>query len=242
VTTPDAAGPGADLRPGISGPGTMRPGISGPSTTPQHALAALRRAIVTGKLRPGQRVAQEDIADQLGVSIAPVREALRTLEHEGQVTHHPRRGYFVTALAMRDLEEIYELRSILEAHAARRALETLDDELLGRITHAARDCDDAARAGDVSAELEANRRFHFAILDPCDQPHMLRLIRLLWDSTESYRALYYDSPRERRNSLQAHGRILDAIRERDPDRLVAELDAHRAQALAVLRDVLAPTE
>jgi DNA-binding GntR family transcriptional regulator len=213
---------------------------SGPSTTPQHALEGLRRAIVTGKLRPGQRVPQEEIARQLGVSVAPVREALRTLEQEGQVTYLPRRGYFVTALEMKDLEEIYELRSILEARAVHRALQTLDELALERIILAAEDCANAVDVGDVAAELEANRRFHFAILDSPDQPHAMRLIRLLWDCTEAYRALYYNSPTERRHSLDAHDRIIEAAREHDADRLVAELDAHRERALTVLREILAP--
>jgi DNA-binding GntR family transcriptional regulator len=68
----------------------------------------------------------------------------------------------------------------------------------------------------------------------------MRVIRLLWDSTESYRALYYNSPAERRNSIDAHDRIIEAVREGDADRLVAELDAHRERALTVLRDLLAP--
>jgi DNA-binding GntR family transcriptional regulator len=195
--------------------------------------------IVSGDLRPGQRVAQEEVAGRLGVSIAPVREALRTLEQEGQVTYLPRRGYFITALEIDDLQEIYELRAILEARAARRALDALDQAGLTRIELAAQDCADAAQRGDVPAELEANRRFHLAILESPGQPHTLRLIRLLWDSTETYRALYYNSPAERQESIEAHDRILDALHGRDADRVVAELDAHRDRALAVLRDILA---
>jgi DNA-binding GntR family transcriptional regulator len=174
------------------------------------------------------------------VSVAPVREALRTLEQEGQVTYLPRRGYFITTLQVADLEEIYELRSVLEARAARRAIATVDEAGVERIVLAARQCADAVQAGDVSAELAANRRFHFAIFDSPDHPHTMRVIRLLWDSTESYRALYYNSPAERRNSIDAHDRIIEAVREGDADRLVAELDAHRERALTVLRDLLAP--
>jgi len=211
---------------------------SGPSTTPQHALEGLRQAIVAGQLRPGQRVPQEEIAGQLGVSVAPVREALRILEQEGQVTYLPRRGYFVTVLEVKDLEEIYELRSILEARAARRAIKSLDEDAVQRIIHAARECADAVDVGDVSAELQANRRFHLAILDAADHPHTMRLIRMLWDSTESYRALYYNSPAERRKSIEAHDRIIEAVRERDAKRLVAELDSHRERALTVLREIL----
>jgi DNA-binding GntR family transcriptional regulator len=211
---------------------------TGPDTTPQHAVDWLRRAIVAGDLKPGQRVNQEDFAARIGVSVAPVREALRVLEQEGQVTYLPRRGYFVTELHMSDLEEIYALRKLLEARAARHALPTLDDDALERIKLAAAECRKAANHADVAAELAANRRFHFAILDAPDQPHVMRHIRLLWDSTEAYRALYYNSPAERKRSNKAHDRIIAAVEARDADALVAELDSHRDRALDVLRRVL----
>jgi len=211
---------------------------AGPGTTQQHAVDWLRHAIVAGDLRPGQRVNQEDIAERIGVSVAPVREALRVLEQEGQVTYFPRRGYFVTELRVADLEEIYELRSVLEERAARHTLPTLDDDALQRIALAARDCVDAAETGDVAAELEANRRFHFGLLDAGDNTHHMRVIRLLWDATEAYRAMYYNSPDERRAATNAHDRILDALRRRDADRLVQELDRHRERALEVLRGIL----
>src|SRR3954449_11147504 len=209
-------------------------------TAQQHALEWLRRAIVSGELGPRQRVNEEDVAERIGLSVAPVREALRVLEQEGQVTYLPRRGYFVTELRMADLEEIYALRALLEARAARHALPVLDDEALERVRDAARACVDAARTGDVAAELAANRRFHFGLLDVPGQPHALRVIRLLWDSTEAYRAMYYNSPDERAAANAAHGRIVEAARARDARRLVAELDAHRARALAVLGDRLDP--
>jgi DNA-binding GntR family transcriptional regulator len=214
--------------------------MPGPGTTQEHALEHLRAEIVSGALRPGQRVAQEDMADALGVSVAPVREALRVLEQEGQVTYLPRRGYFVTELRIEDLEEIYALRRLLEANAARRSLPVLDDDRLREISAAAKACTVAARSGEVAAELAANRRFHFAILAAPQQPHALRLIRLLWDSTEAYRALYYNAPAERAASVIAHDRIIAAIHDGDADRMVAELDAHRERALVVLRRVLAP--
>lgn len=209
-----------------------------PGTTQQHAVSWLRHAIVTGALRPGQRVNQEGIAAEIGVSVAPVREALRSLEQEGQVTYRTRRGYFVTELRIADLEEIYALRALLEAHVARAALPELDDQDLRRIRLAAKDCVDAATSDDVAGELEANRRFHFAILATPDHPHALRHIQLLWDSTEAYRALYYNDPQERERATDAHDRIVAAVEARDLDRLIAELDAHRDRALEVLRGIL----
>jgi DNA-binding GntR family transcriptional regulator len=214
-------------------------GSSRPATAAQQVLESLRHGLVSGALRPGQRVTQEDVALHLGVSVAPVRDALRVLEQEGQLVYQPRRGYFVTELRIGDLEEIYELRRVLEGRLARLALPEIDDETLTRVRAAAQECEVAGDSGDVSHQLAANRRFHFALLERADQPHTMRMIRLLWDSTESYRASYYNSPAERRRAAKAHKRILSAIAARDPDRLVAELDAHRERALTVLRDILA---
>lgn len=215
-----------------------RPQSSGPTTAQQHAVGALRHLMVSGALRPGQRVNQEDVAARAGLSLAPVREALRVLEQEGQVTYLPRRGYFVTELEYEDLREIYELRKLLEDRAARHALPFLDETAVQSIREAAEACAAAAKAGEVAAELEANRRFHLAILEAPGQPHALRLIRLLWDSTEVYRAMYYNLPEERQAAVHAHDRIIDAIHGRDADRLVLELDCHRERALQVLHHVL----
>lgn len=216
----------------------MPPATTRPGTTAQHAVDWLRAAIIDGDLKPGDRIRQDEVAERIGVSIGPVREALRALEQEGQVTYRARRGYFVTELRAADLVEIYALRQLLEARAARVAMPGLDDDALDRIEMAARDCADAAGTGDVAAELEANRRFHFGLLESPEQPHLIRLIRQLWDSTEAYRALYYNSPEERHASIDAHDRILEALRARDVDGLIAELDTHRDRALEVLLEIL----
>ncbi len=210
-----------------------------PNTTAQHALTHLREAIVSGALVPGERIGQENVAGRLGISLAPVREALRILEREGQVTYRPRRGYIVTELNIVDLEEIYSLRALLEREAAYAALPALTRDDLAAIEQAAADCAAAVSADDVVAELAANRRFHHAILAPAGRPHTQRMIDLLWDQTEAYRALYYNSAAERRESLRAHDRIVGAVVAGDPERLAAELDAHRERALVVLRGIIA---
>lgn len=216
----------------------MPPAPTRPGTTAQHALDWLRAAIIDGELKPGGRIRQDEVAERIGVSIGPVREALRALEQEGQVTYVARRGYFVTELRAADLVEIYGLRKLLEERAVRVAVPGLDDDALDRVEMAARDCADAAGTGDVAAELEANRRFHFGLFESPDQPHLIRLIRQLWDSTEAYRALYYNSPEERHASIDAHDRILAALRARDIERLVTELDTHRDRALRILLEIL----
>ena len=138
-----------------------------------------------------------------------------------------------------DLVEIYDLRRLLEQRAARRALPHIDADAIERIEQAAKACADAAEIADVAGELAANRRFHLAILEPCGLPHLMRIIRNLWDSTEAYRAIYYNLPEERTASLESHDEILAALREQDVDRLIHSLNAHRDRALEILKKLLA---
>lgn len=127
---------------------------------------------------------------------------------------------------------------MLEDRVVRAALPAMDGDAIERIELAARDCADAARRGDIATELAANRQFHFGIMDRPDQMYTLRLIRLLWDSTEAYRTLYYNSGEERAETVSAHDRILAAVRARDPDAVIAELGTHRDRALGFLLQVL----
>ena len=206
------------------------------------AVSWLRSAIVTGDLRPGQQVIQDRVAGETGLSVAPVRESLRVLEQEGQLTYIPRRGYFVTRLKVTDLEEIYGLRATLEPLAIRGAIPQLDEDDMARLEASARESAQAAGNGDVATELSANRRFHFGFMEAPGQEHLMKLITMLWDATEAYRALYYNFPEERDAAVAAHEQMLDAIRDRDVELLIRLQQEHRDRALNLLRGVLAASE
>jgi len=209
-----------------------------PRTSQEHAVEWLRQAIVSRRLRPGDKVRQEEIADLVGVSIVPVREAMRVLEQEGQLTYRPRRGHFVTELRVEDLEEIYGLRDLLEERAVRYTMERLDAEMKVRLAASALECKEAASRRDVLAELAANRAFHFGLMDAPGEPHTLGIIRKLWDQTEAYRAIYYNVADENDATLDAHDRIVAAALADDTDLTVELLREHRNRALEVLRGIL----
>jgi DNA-binding GntR family transcriptional regulator len=207
-------------------------------TAQQAAVTWLRRAIAEGELAPGDRIGQDAVGARIGVSLIPVREALRALESEGVVTYAPRKGYVVTELDLGDLEEIYHLRGLLERDAVERGLPGATEDDLDELEAAAEACREAAGLGDVPTALAANRRFHFVLYALAGSEHELRLIRLLWDGTEAYRALYYGTQAGEDDADRAHRTIVAAARDRDVARCVAELAAHREQALRALRAVL----
>jgi DNA-binding GntR family transcriptional regulator len=195
----------------------------------------LRAAILEGELEPGDRVNQELWAERAGVSLIPVREALRALAGEGLVEYRPRRGYAVTQLDVSELEEVYRLRRTLETEALRRGVPRATTPDLTELRRAARAC----RTGDSAERLTANRRFHGLLYGLAGSRTLTRLIDLLWDSTEAYRALYYTLPGETVEADRAHRQIVAAVAAADAERVVALQDAHRDRALGVLRAVLA---
>lgn len=209
-----------------------------PPTAQEFVLGELRRAIVSGELRPGEQIRQEALAERLGTSRVPLREALKILEGEGQVAYHPHRGYFVAELSSSDLVEVYHIRRLLEDDAVATALPLLTDGDIEAMVDALTAIEEAADREDIPAMTAANRAFHFLLFDRAGLQRTSRLIRQLWDATDAYRSLYFAAPDNRDTVRREHRAILEAARERDVPRTIALLHAHRDQAVQRVSRVL----
>jgi DNA-binding GntR family transcriptional regulator len=206
-----------------------------PRTAQAAVLAELRARILSGALAPGAPLRQEELAEDLGVSRVPVREALRILEAEGHVVYAAHRGYRVRALTLADLVEIYHLRGILEDALAREALADPPEARLAGIESAFAALADAeaAASADPARLAAANRAFHWAILDP--SPRADRVLTTLWDASDAYRARWFADQANVARGAADHAAIMAAIRSGDAGRAVALLAAHRAAAVDALR-------
>jgi DNA-binding GntR family transcriptional regulator len=209
-----------------------------PPTTQEAVLAELRRLIARGEIRPGAQIVQDSLADELGVSRVPLREALKMLEGEGLVTYRPHHGYFVTELSLADLLEVYRIRELLETEAVTTGLPLMTDEDVERLAEAEEEVRGASTASDVAAMAQTNRRFHFALIEGCSRPRLIRLIEVLWDSTEVYRAVYFADAVNRDRILDEHRALVDAVGARDLAAVLRVLDEHRRHAIEALRPVL----
>lgn len=209
-----------------------------PPTAQEAVLAELRRFIATGTLHPGQKIVQDALAAELGVSRVPLREALKILEGEGQVTYAARRGYFVTELSLSDLIEVYRIREILEAEAVTIAVPQMTAQDIDRLEEAERDVRAAAEIADVITMTAANRRLHFTLIDACALPRLVWLIRLLWDATEVYRSVYYNGEHSRELVNAEHLELIAAVKAGDASAAVLVLTKHREHAVAALRPLL----
>jgi DNA-binding GntR family transcriptional regulator len=209
-----------------------------PPTAQEAVLGELRRSILEGTLAPGAQILQDRIAAELGVSRVPVREALKLLEGEGRVSYSPHRGYFVTELDVGELIEVYHIRGILETEAVERAMESLTEEDRERMHAAVAEIEQAHEAEDIVWITAANRRFHFALIEPCGMPRLVRIIRQLWDDTDPYRSVYFGERQHRDLVNEEHRGILDAVDAGDAETVVQLLMEHRVHAVESLRRLL----
>jgi DNA-binding GntR family transcriptional regulator len=142
------------------------------------ALVTIREALTSGRLRPGERLLEEDVARQMGISRAPVREAFRQLELEGLIVSRPHRGTFVVTLTPADAREVYSLRAALEGHAAFSVCHSATDAELRELLDLARAMQAPAEANDLCGLVERDFRFHKRL---CELTGQTRLMRM-WDS------------------------------------------------------------
>jgi DNA-binding GntR family transcriptional regulator len=220
-----------------------------PRTAEAIAAAELRNAIVRGDLIPGSRIRQEATAQQLGISLIPLREALKTLTSEGVVTYHPQRGYFVTDLPATAIGEIYIVRDLLETQTERIAIPHLTEQDHAAMRHHLRDQARAVDEQDAVEMIATNRRFHFTLFDRCENTWLIRFVTQLWDTLDPYRVLSYRrmwlaDPEQHvpGEILAEHERILDALEKRNPERALRLLEQHRARSETFLRVLVDPPE
>jgi DNA-binding GntR family transcriptional regulator len=208
-----------------------------PRTAEAIAAGELRTAIVRGELAPGQKIRQEATAKQLGISLVPVREALKTLAGEGLLTYKPQRGYFVTELHDGAVRDIYAVRSLLEAETERLAVGNLREQDLHTMRTQIRTQEIAATTHDAVEMIAANRRFHFTIFVRCRNPWLVRYVAQLWDTLDplrviTYRRMWLDSQEQLipDEVLGEHRRILTALEKRTYERALQLLAKHRQRS------------
>jgi DNA-binding GntR family transcriptional regulator len=193
-------------------------------------LPALREAILDGVLPPGARLRQEDLAAVFATSRIPVREALRALEYEGLASSEPHRGYTVTSLEATDIEEIYELRILLESHAVQLLIPLLTDGDVGELESLYRAMADAVEPDDQLAHRE---EFYRALYAVTARPRLLEVIARL--RQEVARPLRWKLAR---HTPSHHEVFWQAIKDGDAEKASAELAAHYRRVSALLRRLI----
>jgi DNA-binding GntR family transcriptional regulator len=187
---------------------------------------ALRQAMMAGDLQPGQRVNEAEIARQMQISRAPIREAIRLLEQEGLVESFPGRGTFVVTLSRADVEEVYTLRADVEARAIRRALSRLTPDDVRTIEELVGAMVEAATSGDVAALLEADIAFHRVIVEEAGWPRLRKIWESLHPQTLTLYTLTTLTDWSPLDHARRHEPLLAAIRAGDPEAAATAMAEH----------------
>lgn len=211
------------------------------SRAADRAYAAIRERIVLGDVAPGAPLREEQLAEECGVSRTPVRDALRRLEAELFVVRSETQRSYVADWSSEDIDELFALRGMLEAHAAARAATRLTETALGELQNVNAVITSVVEQAspDIAAFLDGNRRFHRLIVEGAQSPRLAAALALLIEQPVIRRtAMRYDRA-QLAQSAREHEELLQAFVARDPAWAAAVMTGHIRRAFHVF-SVAAP--
>ncbi len=176
---------------------------------------SLREAIITGRLSPGERLMEIQMAEEMGVSRTPVREAIRKLELEGLVVMLPRKGAYVAGLSLKDITDVFEIRGALEGLAAELAAERITDEELEGLERYLVKISEESETGDLSKVVETDTDFHSLIYGASRNQRLSQIINNLREQIQRFRKASLSYPGRVKVAVEEHRKIVEAISSRD---------------------------
>ncbi len=196
-------------------------------TMAEYALEDLREAIILGDLPPGTPLRLDELAHSLGMSVSPIREAVRQLEALGLAEYAPHYGAKVVPFDIEDLRDLFQVRLALEQMALRSAAERFDDATAERAAARLEDLDAACVQSDMRRALRAHTDFHLTLYGASGSNWLLRAIRPMWDSSERFRPALFSSDGELQETHRdLDERLLAACREHDGEAAGSVLYEH----------------
>ena len=184
----------------------------------------LRERIISGDLVRGQKLKQAELAGMLNLSITPVREALKLLEAEGYVTCSSHRGAEVAQLDIDQVDELFELRCLLENRLTREAAKRVTPQALVTLNKINKEMLNALNNSDLAGVRSANFRFHFQFYELAEQPQTLHFVRILWAKYPF--DMLAVMPNRQGEVIKEHQAILDALASGDTKAAVKSMHAH----------------
>ncbi len=179
---------------------------------------AVREAIIQGVLSPGERLMEFQLAEQLGVSRTPVREAIRKLELEGFVIMIPRKGAYVAGISLKDIADVFEVRAAMEALAMVLAAERITEEELEELERILVSKTEVIELDEIEKFIELDKKFHDVLYRASRNQRLMQILINLQDEVHRFRSVSLASPGRMRAALDEHRQLVEALSERDLER------------------------
>jgi len=176
----------------------------------------IREAILDGRLKPGERIMEIQLAEKLGVSRTPVREAIRKLELEGLLVMEPRKGAYVADVSLNDVVDVLEIRASLEGLAASLAAIRASNEEIELLREKAAQFRECLEKNDIQGMINKDTEFHEVILQAAKNKKLSSIIESLREQVQRFRVSYFTKYNMPTYLIQEHQNVLDAIENRDP--------------------------
>ena len=196
----------------------------------------LRDSILKGELEPGERLMEIHLANKLGVSRTPIREAIRMLEQEGLAVTYPRRGAQVAKMTEKDLQDVLEIRDALDELAAKSAIKNITPEAISELKETMTAFKEAAYRGDIREVAAADEKFHNIIYQAADNPKLLVIIHNLKEQMYRYRYEYVKDNANYERILKEHEEIILGLEKKDAGYVRERMHAHLKNQVEAVRD------
>ena len=198
----------------------------------------LRQAILKGELEPGEHLMEMQLAEQLGVSRTPIREAIRKLELEGLVLMIPRRGAIVAKITEKDLKDVLEVRASLERLSTKLACERMEEETIEELREAQEAFKAALRGDDITLQAQKDVEFHDVIYKSTNNLRLIQMLNNLREQMYRYRLEYLKDGTSHQKLVEEHEAIIEALSRRDTEETTNIMVGHvYNQEQAVMRKI-----
>ena len=206
------------------------------ATLTDQVLEEIREAIRCGKLKPGDRLIEMQLAEEMQISRFPIREALRYLEKEGLVETKPFKGSHVAQFTEKDMEELYSLRSSLEELAVRILIENLDEKKIKELENIIQSMQKASLNGKLDQMISEDLRFHQTICELSGHRKLLEIWRTLESQLQVFLTIEKDFFETAYQYVSTHDPIMQAIKDRDINRAEKAIREHLELSMRIIRD------
>jgi DNA-binding GntR family transcriptional regulator len=204
----------------------------------EEIYSILKKAILYGKIQPGRMLFEDKLAEELGTSRTPIREAILKIEQEGLVTRLPRGGFSVTELSVREVEEIFDLMSLLEVYAGMRAMDRCTSEDTRALETNVMESERALSENRIDDLIRLNTEFHNIFYRASNSKRLRSLIRQLEDQITQYRAQVFHLDGRGADSIQDHKNMILCLKKRNRIKLRRAIQEHVQIAKRILAEIL----
>lgn len=202
----------------------------------------LRDAILRGDLQPGERLMEIHLAKKLGVSRTPVREAISMLEQEGLAVTYPRRGAQVAKMTVKDLDDVLEIREVLDTLAASLACRNMNSDDINNLAAACADFEKATRGNDIREVVRTDEAFHNVIYEASGNPRLRAILLNLKGQMYRFRFEYVKDKSNYPFLIKEHKDILEALKTRNEEEVIKHTKKHLVNQMESVRQVILSQE